>query len=96
MAASMGSGDNVNPKLPTWDGNWKSFSDFRFACLLELDGCKEEDKALSAPRLVRNLTGRAWECCLDIDREAWKKPDGVTHLLDFLRDRRGNQQVDLL
>ena len=61
------------------------------------DKClKEEDKALLAPRLVRNLTGRAWECCLDIDREALKKPDGVTHLLDFLRDRRGKQQVDLL
>jgi hypothetical protein len=96
MAASSGSSDHINPKLPTWNGDWKTFSDFRFACLLELDGCKTDEKSLLAPRLVRNLTDRAWECVLDIDREALRKADGVEYLLKFLKERRGKQEVDLL
>lgn len=96
MAASGGSGDMINPKLPSWNGDWKTFSDFKFACLLELDGCKEEEKSLLAPRLVRNLTDRAWECALDVSREDLRKPTGVEYLLTFLKDRRGKQEVDLL
>jgi hypothetical protein len=68
MAMASTSDVGVNPKLPTWDGNWKTYADYRFACLLELDGCKEDEKRLLAPRLVRNLSGQAWECCLDVDR----------------------------
>ena len=96
MAASSGSSDHINPKLPTWNGDWKTFSDFRFACLLELDGCKTDEKSLLENRLVRNLTDRAWECVLDIDREALRKADGVEYLLKFLKERRGKQEVDLL
>lgn len=86
----------VNPKLPTWNGDWKTFSDFRFACLLELDGCKEEDRCLLAPRLVRNLTDRAWECALDINREDLRKATGVEYLSKYLKERRGKEEVDLL
>lgn len=89
-------GDYLNPKLPTWDGSWKSFPDYRFSVQLEVDGCKEDERALLAPRLVRNLTGRAWEACLDIDREKLRQPDGAEYLLDYLRGRRGKQEVDLL
>ena len=95
--AAYGAGDgHVNPKLPTWDGSWKTFSDYRFACQLEFDGCKDDDKALLAPRLVRNLTGRAWECSLEVEREELCKSTGVEYLLKFLRDRRGKEHVDLL
>ena len=86
----------VNPKLPTWDGDWKSFTDYRLACQLELDGLKEDDQITLAPRLARNLTGKAWEACMDIDRAELRKKDGLTYLLDFLKKRRGKQQVDVL
>ena len=64
--------------------------------LLELDGCKTEEKPLLAPRLVRNLTSRAWEACLDIDREQLRTEKGVEFLLEWLQDRRGKVEVDLL
>lgn len=82
--------------MPSWDGSWKSFPDYRFAAQLELDGCKEDEKKLLAPRLVRNLTGRAWEACLEINREKLRDPSGVSYLLDFLKEKRGKQEVDLL
>ena len=86
----------INPKLPTWDGSWKTFPDYRFAAQLELDGCKSDEVELLAPRLARNLTGRAWEACQEIDRSKLKAKDGVQYLLDFLRDKRGKQHVDVL
>ena len=86
----------VNPKLPTWDGDWRTFSDFRLACYLELDGLKDDDKITLAPRLARNLTGKAWEACLDVDRTKLRKADGLEYLLTFLKGKRGKQQVDIL
>ena len=86
----------VNPKLPTWDGNWKTFTDYRLACQLELDGLKKDDQETLAPRLARNLTGKAWEACLDIDRAKLKETTGLDYLLDFLKQKRGKQQVDIL
>ena len=46
--------------------------------------------------LLAFLTGRAWECCLEVDRNQLKTPTGVEFLLEHLRAKRGNQQVDLL
>ena len=86
----------MNPKLPSWDGDWKSFLDYKLAAELGLDGIKEDDKATLAPRLARNLTGKAWEACADIDREKLRKPDGLDYLLGFLKKKRGKQQVDVL
>ena len=86
----------TNPKLPTWDGNWRTFSDYRLACYLELDGLKREDHETLAPRLARNLTGKAWEACLDIDRQELRKEKGVDYLLTYLKQKRGKQQVDIL
>ena len=87
MPASSETG--VNPKLPTWDGDWKSYADFRFACLSESDGLKEEDRLTLPPRLARNLTGKAWEACIEIDREKLKKEGGLEYLLQFLKTKRG-------
>lgn len=86
----------INPKLPTWSGDWKNFPDYRFAALLELDGCKEDERIHLAPKLVRNLSGRAWEACLEINRERLRTKDGVEYLLDYLKGKRGKQEVDLL
>ena len=86
----------TNPKLPTWDGDWRSFSDYKLACWLEHDGLKQEDQITLAPRLTRNLTGKAWEACVDIDREKLRKEKGLEYLLEFLKGKRGKQQVDIL
>ena len=86
----------VNPKLPTWDGDWKTFTDYKLACQLEQDGLKEEEQITLAPRLARNLTGKAWEACLDIDRSKLRAENGLVYLLDYLKQRRGKQQVDVL
>ena len=87
---------NTNPKLPTWNGDWRTFSDFKLACYLELDGLKQDEQATLAPRLARNLTGKAWEACLDIDREKLRADKGLDYLLEFLKTKRGKQQVDIL
>ena len=94
--SGSGADTGLNPKLPTWNLDWRTFPGYKFAALLELDGCKEDERPLLAPRLVRNLTGRAWECCLEVDRNQLKTPTGVEFLLEHLRAKRGKQQVDLL
>lgn len=63
---------------------------------LETDGTSTDDLGKLGPRLVRNLTHKAWECCSEIDREKLKKSDGVTYLLGYLEGKRGKQKVDLL
>ena len=86
----------INFKLPTWDGQWKSFQDYRLAVELEADGCKEDELKYLAPRLVRNLTGRAWESCTEIDRNKLKTSEGYVYLLQFLKEKRGKEDVDVL
>ena len=87
---------STNPKLPTWNGDWKTFTDFKPACFLELDGLKTDEQITLAPRLARNLTGKAWEACLDVDREKLRPEKGLEYFLDFLKKKRGKQQVDVL
>ena len=97
MSSSTGGQEpSTNPKLPTWDGDWRTYADYKLMCQLESDGMKEGDWVILAPRLTRNLTGKAWEACVDIDREKLKKADGLEYLLQFLKAKRGKQQVDIL
>ncbi|CAE7718634.1 unnamed protein product [Symbiodinium sp. CCMP2592] len=86
----------INPKLPSWDGDWKTFADYKLACWLEHDGLKQDEQVTLAPRLARNLTGKAWEACLEIEREKLRKEGGLQYLLDYLKGKRGKQQVDIL
>ena len=86
----------LNYKLPTWNGDWKTFADYKLAVEFEADGCKPEDLPYLAPRLVRNLTGRAWEACVEVDREKLRKEKGYEYLLEYLKTKRGKEQVDLL
>ena len=80
---------HINHKLPTWNV-------YRLQVELETDGTATDDLAKLGPRLVRNLTHKAWECCSEIDREKLKKADGVEYLLSYLESKRGKQKVDLL
>lgn len=87
----------VNPKLPTWNGDWLSWQDYRLQVELEQDATSKDDLSRLAPKLVRNLTGKAWEAITDqIDRAKLKTETGVDYLLKFLEEKRGKQKVDLL
>ena len=86
----------INPKLPSWDGDMSTWADFRLQVELEQDGTSADDLPKLGPRLVRNLTHRAWECCSEIDRTKLKGENGVSYLLEFLEQKRGKQKVDRL
>ena len=100
MAASQSSSfqaeSRTNPKLPTWDGDWGSWADYRLQVELESDGSSADDLTRLGPKLVRNLTHRAWECCSEIDRSKLKGEHGVAYLLEYLESKRGKQKVDRL
>ena len=97
MATNSGNQQaGINPKLLTWNGEWRTYSNYRLAVELEADGSKEEELQYLGPRLVRNLSGRAWGSCIEIDRKKLKTKAGFEYLLQFLREKRGKQQVDLL
>ena len=100
MAASQSSSfqaeSRTNPKLPTWDGDWGTWTDYRLQVELESDGSSADDLTRLGPKLVRNLTHRAWECCSEIDRAKLKGEHGVAYLLEYLESKRGKQKVDRL
>ena len=96
MAASSEQQVTVNPKLPTWSGDWSTWADYRMSVEFEQDSTAEDDLPKLGPRLVRNLTGKAWEAIGGIDRTALKKADGVDYLLKFLEGKRGRLKVDVL
>ena len=86
----------VNPKLPSWDGLWSKWQSYRLSVELEMDGTSKEDLERLAPRLVRNLTGRAWDSITEIDRSKLKGESGVNYMLEFLEAKRGKLKVDTL
>ena len=88
--------DDVNPRLPTWNGDWTVFKNFETRVGLEIDGTKSDEKALLGPRIAKNLTGKAWEMIEDIDRAKLKEENGATFLLNHLKQQRGRDKVDLL
>ena len=50
MATSSGNQEaGINPKLPTWNGEWRTCSDYRLAVELEADGSKEEELQYLGP-----------------------------------------------
>ena len=86
----------INPKLPTWSGDWSGWADYRLQVELECDGTSQDDLPKLGPKLVRNLTHHAWDCCSEIDRVKLRSAEGVPYLLEFLESKRGRQKVDLL
>ena len=93
----MGSqNEDVNPRLPTWSGDWSAFQAFEFRVSLELDGTRADDRPLLGPRIAKNLVGKAWEMIEEIDRAKLREKDGTEYLLKFLKDQRGRDHVDLM
>ena len=89
-------GDDVNPRLPTWSGDWTQFRAFEQRVSFEIDSTKSDERTLLGPRLAKNLTGKAWELIEDIDREKLRAEDGAQFLIKYLQDQRGRDKVDLL
>ena len=89
-------GDEPNPRLPSWNGDWATFKVFETRVSLEIDGTKKEDRSLLGPRLAKNLSAKAWEMLETVDREALRADNGAEYLVKFLKDQRGKDKVDLL
>ena len=88
--------DDVNPRLPTWAGDWTQFRAYEQRVSLEVDSTKADEKKLLGPRLAKNLTGKAWEMIEDVNREELRKETGAQYLLTYLQQQRGRDKVDLL
>ena len=46
MASNSGTGKEdpkINPKLPTWDGTWGSWADYKLQVELEIDSTSTDD-----------------------------------------------------
>lgn len=69
------SNEEVNPKLPSWNGDWRAFESFELRVGLEVDSTKDEDLPLLGPRLAKNLTGKAFEWVETLDRTKLKKKE---------------------
>ena len=88
--------DGIDYKLPWWNGDWLTFSDYQLRCELRADATKKEELGLLGPRLAGNLVGKAFDSLVEINREELKKETGWRYLLDFLEKRRGKEKADLL
>lgn len=55
MAASSEQQVTVNPKLPTWSGDWSTWADYRMSVEFEQDSTAEDD--LKFPSWVPALCG---------------------------------------
>lgn len=87
---------HLNPKLPTWDGDWSQWTTYKLQVELEADGTSKEDLSKLGPKLVRNLTSKAWDSCIEVDREKLRSENGVTYLLQHLESKRGRLKVDMI
>jgi hypothetical protein len=94
--ASQSAQDGIDYKYPTWDGSWDRWLDYHLRVELRADGMKQEELPFLGPRLVSNLSGRAFDAISDIDREKLRKEEGWKYLLEFLAKTRGKEKVDLL
>ena len=94
--ASQSAQDGIDYKYPTWDGSWDRWLDYHLRVELRADGMKQEELPFLGPRLVSNLSGRAFDAISDIDREKLRKEEGWKYPLDFLAKTRGKEKVDLL
>ena len=77
---------DIDPKLPTWDGQWQGFT----------DGTKDEDLPLLGPRLAANLSGRAFDWIIDVDRAKLRSDRGWAYLIEFLKSKRQHSKIDIL
>ena len=88
--------EGFDHKYPTWNGEWGLWNDYVLRCELKADGMREEDRELLGPRLASNLTAKAFDLIIDIDREKLRQKDGYQYFLKYLEGTRGKEKIDLL
>ena len=77
-------GGGYRDKVPSWDGDPKTWRTYRLQALRYQEGTKWEDRYLCGPRLEARLTARA-EATVERCKPGWlPRPDGVKRLLAWL------------
>ena len=88
--------EEINPKLPSWSGDWQGFRDYELKVGLEIDSTKQDERILLGPKLAKNLVGKAWELVEEVDREKLRGEKGAEYLLEYLKQKRGKDKIDLM
>ena len=74
-------------RVPSWDGDPKTWRAYRTKALTYQESTKWQDRYLCGPRLEGRLTGRA-ETAVERCKPGWLSyKDGVNRLLNFLELR---------
>ena len=86
------SGDH-REKVPSWDGDPKTWRTYRRKALQYQECTKREDRYLCGPRLEARLTGRA-EVAVERCTSGWlSRADGAERLMAWLERRCSRQAV---
>ena len=76
--------DGHRDKIPSWDGDPKTWHAYKRKALQYQEGTKLEEMYLCGPRLEARLTARA-ETAVERCKPGWlSRPDGVERLMAWL------------
>ena len=79
--------EGFRDKVPSWDGDPKTWLNYKRKALQYQEGTKREDRYLCGPRLEARLLGRA-ETAVERCKPGWlSRPDGVERLIAWLERR---------
>jgi hypothetical protein len=76
--------NDINPGVPTWDGNPELFQAFVQACEWYQEGLKYNEKNLAAAKVWGNLRGSARMATARLTAADFTGEDGLQKILDFL------------
>ena len=77
----------------TWDGEPSTWNDFCRKVRLAFEQTPRRKRHLLAPRIVSDLTGRAWAITGDLSHRELCRRDGVIYLLQYLKESLGRLPV---
>ena len=78
----------------TWDGEPSTWNDFCRRVRLTFEQTpRRKRNHLLAPRIVSELTGRAWAITGDLSHKELCRRDGVIYLLQYLKESLGRLPV---
>ena len=88
--------EEINSKLPSWSGDWQGFRGYELKVGLEIVSTKQNERILLGTKLAKNLVGKAWELVEEVDREKLRGEKGAEYLLEYLKQKRGKDKIDLM
>lgn len=83
--SGQGSKNDDEGGIPRWDGNLKTWEEYKQRADWYMRGTKKEDRVLLAYRLAQKLTGAAYGQRNNFKNEEMEKETGVVHLLTILQ-----------